>query len=77
MGIFAGSGLALLALMFLPVLIALLRGRLLVSFVAFVMVLVSIVTLFFPVLAVVIGLAVLCIGAFAGQKKVIVIERAR
>jgi hypothetical protein len=77
MGIFAGSGLALLALMFLPVLIALLRGRLLVSFVAFVMVLVSIVTLFFPVLAVVIWLAVLCIGAFAGQKKVIVIERAR
>jgi hypothetical protein len=77
MGILAGSGLALLALMFLPVLIALLRGRLLVAFVVFVMVLVSIVAIAFPVLAIVIWLAALCIGAFAGQKKVIVIERPR
>jgi len=77
MGIFAGLSLTLIALMFLPVLIAFLRGRLLVSFIVFVMVLASIVALVFPMLAIVIWLAAFCVGAFAGQKKVIVIQRMR
>ncbi len=45
---FAGFRLGLLPLMFLPVLIAILRGRLLVAVVAFLIVLVSIVALIHP-----------------------------
>jgi hypothetical protein len=63
---FAGFGLGLLALMFLPVLIALLRGRLLVAFVVFIFVVVSIPTLMFPVAAIAIWLVALCISAFGG-----------
>lgn len=75
MSIFAGAGLGLLALMFLPVLIALLRRRLLVAFVAFIMVLVSIPALVHPLAGIAIWLAALCVGAFAGPRKVIVVQR--
>ncbi len=42
MSTFAGLGLGVLAFMFLPVLIALLRGRILVAFVVFIFVIASI-----------------------------------
>ena len=63
--------------MFLPVVIALPRGRWLVAFVAFVMVLASIPALIHPVAGVVIWLFALCVGAFAGPRKIIVVERIR
>jgi len=76
MSVFAGSGLALLAVMFLPVLIALFRRRLLVALVTLVMVVVSVFAIVFPVLAIVIWLAALCTGAFAGGgRKVIVVQQ--
>jgi hypothetical protein len=75
--VLTGFGLTVLAVMFLPVLIALIRHRFLVALVVFVMVIVSMPFLTFPVAAVVIWLAALCIGAFAGSQKVIVIERTR
>ena len=71
----AGAGLGLLALMFLPVLIAVLRGRWLVAFVALAMVLVSIVALIHPLFGVAVWLLALCVGAFAGGPRVIVVER--
>ncbi|MGD0720798.1 MAG: hypothetical protein ABR970_07080 [Roseiarcus sp.] len=71
----AGAGLGLLALMFLPVLIAVLRGRWLVAFVALAMVLVSIVALIHPPFGVAVWLLALCVGAFAGGPRVIVVER--
>ncbi len=74
---FTGAGLALLALMFLPVLIALLRRRFLVAVVAFIIVLVSIVALIHPFVGAVLWLVALCVGSFAGSPKVIVIERQR
>ena len=74
---FAGFGLGLLALMFLPVLIAVLRGRLLVAVVAFLIVLVSIVALIHPLVGMALWLVALCVGSFAGSPKVIVIERQR
>ncbi|MGA2041969.1 MAG: hypothetical protein ABSG83_01220 [Roseiarcus sp.] len=71
----AGAGLGLLALMFLPVLIAVLRGRWLVALVALVMVLVSIVGLIHPPFGVAVWLIALCVGAFAGRPRVIVVAR--
>ena len=72
-----GSGLALLAVMFLPVLIALIRRKFLVALVVFVMVVVSIPALLFPIVAVLIWLAALCLSAFAGSPKIIVMDRSR
>jgi hypothetical protein len=77
MSAFAGLGLGFLALMFLPVLIALFRGRLLVAFVVLIFVIVAIPALFFPIVGIAIWLVALCISAFAGSRKVIVIERSR
>ena len=71
----AGAGLGLLALMFLPVLIAVLRGRWLVAFVAFLIVLVSIVALVHPPFAVAVWLLALCVSAFAGGPRVVIVER--
>ena len=73
--LFAGAGIVLLILMFLPVLIAVLRGRVLVAFVALIMVVVSIFALIHPLVGVVIWLAALCVGAFAGGRKVVIVER--
>lgn len=73
--LFAGAGIALLVLMFLPVLIAILRGRLLVAFVAFIIVVVSIFALIHPFVGIVIWIVALCVGAFAGGRKVVVVER--
>jgi hypothetical protein len=75
--VLTGFGLTVLAVMFLPVLIALIRRRFLVALVVFVMVIVSMPFLMFPVAAVGIWLAALCVSAFAGSQKVIVIERTR
>jgi hypothetical protein len=77
MSIFAGAGVGLLAFMFLPVLIALLRGRLVAAFVAFIMVIVSIPALIHPIVGIAIWLIALCIGAFAGSRRVIIVERTR
>jgi hypothetical protein len=75
--VLTGFGLAVLAVMFLPVLIALIRRRFLVALVVFVMVIVSMPFLTFPIATVGIWLAALCVGAFAGSQKVIVIGRTR
>lgn len=77
MSTFAGLGLGVLAFMFLPVLIALLRGRILVAFVVFIFVIASIPALVFPFVGIAIWLVALCISAFAGSRKVIVVERRR
>jgi hypothetical protein len=77
MSMIAGAGLGLLAFMFLPVLIALLRRRLLVAFVVFIIVIVSIPALIHPIVGMAIWLIALCISAFAGSRRVIIVERAR
>ncbi len=77
MSTFAGLGLGLLALMFLPVLVALLRRRIIVAFVVFIFVIVSIPTLIHPFIGIAIWLVALCISAFAGSRKVIIVERPR
>jgi hypothetical protein len=76
MSIFAGAGVGLLALMFLPVLVALLRRRFLVAFVVLVMVIASIPALIHPIVGMAIWLVALCIGAFAGSPKTIIVERS-
>ena len=73
--LFAGAGILLLVLMFLPVVIAILRGRMLVAFVALIMVVLSIFALIHPLVGVAIWLVALCVGAFAGGRKVVVVER--
>ncbi len=77
MSMIAGAGLGLLAFMFLPVIVALLRRRVLVAFVVFVRVIVSIPALFHPIVGMAIWLVALCIGAFAGTRTVIIVERVR
>ncbi len=72
----AGAGLGLLAFMFLPVLIAILRGRWLVAFVALLIVLVSIVALVIHLpFGVAVWLLALCVSAFAGGPRVVIVER--
>ena len=73
----AGIGIGLIAIMFLPVLIALLRGRFLVALVVFVMVVVSIFALHTLIFGVIIWIAALCVSAFAGRPKVIIVNRPR
>ncbi len=77
MPMIAGAGLGLLAFVFLPVVVALLRRRVLVAFVVFIMVIVSIPALIHPIVGMAIWLVALCIGAFAGSRMVIIVERAR
>jgi hypothetical protein len=77
MSIFAGAGLGLLALIFLPVLVALLRRRFLVAFVVLIMVIASIPALIRPAVGMAIWLIGLCVSAFAGSRKIIVVERPR
>jgi hypothetical protein len=77
MSIFAGIGVGLLAFMFLPVVIALLRGRFLVAFVVLFFVMVSVPALIHPFIGIAIWLVALCISAFAGSRKVIIAERPR
>jgi hypothetical protein len=72
-----GAGIGILALMFLPVLIALLRRRFLVAVVALAIVLVSIPALIHPLFGMLLWLVALCVGSFAGARKVLVIERRR
>jgi hypothetical protein len=77
MSMVAGAGLGLLAFMFLPVLIALLRRRILLAFVVFIMVIVSIPALIHPIVGMAVWLAALCVSGFAGARKVIIVERTR
>jgi hypothetical protein len=59
---FVGLGLGLLALMFLPPLVALLRGQFLISFIVFTFVIMSILALIPPVVVIAIWLAALCVS---------------
>jgi hypothetical protein len=61
-------------LAFLPPIVGLLRGRLLAAFVAGIFVLASIPASVFPPLAIVIWLAALCVGAFAGRKRIMIVR---
>jgi hypothetical protein len=77
MSMVAGAGLGLLAFMFLPVLIALLRRRILLAFIVFIMVIVSIPARIHPIVGMAVWLTALCVGAFAGARRVIIVERTR
>jgi len=72
-----GAGLGVLALMFLPVLIALLRRRFLVAIVSLIIVIISIPALIHPLVGAAFWVVALCVGAFAGGSKAVVVERRR
>jgi hypothetical protein len=63
------------ALAFLPPILGLMRGRFIAAFVAGIFVLVSIPAAVFPPLAIVIWLVALCIGAFVGRKRAVIVVR--